>query len=181
MRLSNASLGNIDQASIPTYARGDLSPGIVHFGVGNFHRAHQAVYLDQLCRAGETDWSITGAGVLPGDGAMADALRAQDHLYALVARDAHQTQVSVIGSITDYVLAADDFTPLVQRIADPSTRIVSMTITEGGYPVDESTGAITASVDALFKSVEDKFGRLDVLFNNAGTNAPGRPSLRAAS
>ncbi len=91
-----------------------------------------------------TDWSITGAGVLPGDAQMADALAAQDYLYALVTRDARATDVRVIGAITDYVLAADDLEPLVARIAAPDTRIVSMTITEGGYPVDEATGTFTS-------------------------------------
>ena len=59
-RLSNANLGNIARATIPNYSRNDLSPGIVHFGVGNFHRAHQAVYLDALFRTGrDHDWAIS--------------------------------------------------------------------------------------------------------------------------
>ncbi|MGD8684452.1 MAG: mannitol dehydrogenase family protein [Chloroflexota bacterium] len=149
--LSAQSLRRLDpRISVPSYDRGRLGGGIVHIGVGGFHRAHQAVYLDDLCRAGVTDWSITGAGVLPGDVAMADALRAQDFLYTLITRDVHATDVRVIGSITDYVFAGDDIEPLVGRIADPSTRIVSMTITEGGYPVDEASGEFLApAADAL--------------------------------
>lgn len=143
--LSAETLGRLDpRVSVPEYDRAGLGGGIIHIGVGGFHRAHQAVYLDDLCRAGVTDWSITGAGVLPGDAAMADALRSQDHLYALVTRDVHSTDVRVIGSITDYVLAAEAIDPLVERIAHPDVRIVSMTITEGGYPVDEATGAFLA-------------------------------------
>ncbi len=141
LELSSETLRRLDpRIFIPSYDRGALGGGIVHIGVGGFHRAHQAVYLDDLCRAGITDWSITGAGVLSGDSAMASALRAQDELYTLVTRDSRATDVRVIGSITDYVLAADDVEPLVARIADPDTRIVSMTITEGGYPVDEASG-----------------------------------------
>ncbi len=148
--LSEASLGVLDpRISIPRYDRAALEPGIVHVGVGGFHRAHQAVYLDELCRAGETGWSITGAGVLPGDAAMAAALGAQDHLYSLVARDARGTQVSVIGSITDFVLAADDLDPLITRVASPQTRIVSMTVTEGGYPVDDAGAFSLTAEDRL--------------------------------
>ena len=125
---------------IPAYERASLGRGIVHIGVGGFHRSHQAVYLDDLCAGGLTEWSITGAGVLAHDAAMAAALAAQDHLYTLVTRDRRSTQVRVIGSIVDYVLASEDLDALVARLADPATRIVSLTITEGGYPVDEATG-----------------------------------------
>ena len=139
--LSQESLSRLDpRIAIPTYDRRALGSGIVHIGVGGFHRAHQAVYLDDVCRAGDSDWSITGAGVLEADAHMAESLAAQDHLYALVTRDERATEVRVIGSITDYVLAAGDPEPLVSRIARPDTRIVSMTITEGGYPVDEASG-----------------------------------------
>ena len=129
---------------------GALARSIVHIGVGGFHRAHQAVYLDDLCGQGQTGWSITGAGVLPADAAMAAALRPQDHLYTLVTRDRHGTNVRVIGSLVDYVLATPGLDPLVARLAAPETRIVSLTITEGGYPVDEATGEFLAPpADAL--------------------------------
>jgi len=153
LELSTQSLSRLDQRiSVPTYERQSLGGGIVHIGVGGFHRAHQAVYLDDVCRAGVREWSITGAGVLPGDAAMADALAAQDHLYALVTRDAQTTDVRVIGSITDYVLAAGELEPLVARIAGPETRVVSMTITEGGYPVDEASGDFAPQPDAALPS-----------------------------
>ncbi len=143
--LSMGTLHELDpRIAIPTYDRAALRPGIVHIGVGGFHRAHQAVYLDDLCRGGLTEWSITGAGVLPADAAMAEALKPQDCLYALVTRDATSTNVRVIGSIVDYVLGSPDLEPLVARLAAPDTRIVSLTITEGGYPVDEATGAFLA-------------------------------------
>lgn len=149
--LSVATLGQLDpRVSVPTYDRAMLAPGIVHIGVGGFHRAHQAVYLDDLLGAGETGWSITGAGVLPGDAAMAEALRPQDCLYTLITRDQHGTNVRVIGSIVDYVLASPDVTPLAERLARPEARIASLTITEGGYPVDEATGAfLPPPADAL--------------------------------
>ena len=143
--LSTRTLATLDaRVAIPGYDRSALGGGIVHIGVGGFHRAHQAVYLDELCRQGLTEWSITGAGVLPADAAMAAALQPQDHLYTLVTRDARATNVRVIGSIVDYVLASPSIDPLVARLAQPETRIVSLTITEGGYPVDEATGAFLA-------------------------------------
>jgi mannitol 2-dehydrogenase len=145
MELSTENLRRLDpRVSIPEYDRRALAGGIVHIGVGGFHRAHQAVYLDDLCRAGVDGWSITGAGVLPGDAAMASALGAQDHLYTLITRDSRSTEARVVGSIVDYVLAADDLEPLVALLAQPQTRIVSLTITEGGYPVDEASGAFIA-------------------------------------
>lgn len=164
LELSAENLRRLDpRVSIPEYDRRLLGGGIVHIGVGGFHRAHQAVYLDDLCRAGATDWSITGAGVLPGDASMASALHAQDDLYTLVTRDSRATEVRVVGSVTDYVLAADDVEPLVARMASPETRIVSMTITEGGYPVDEASGGFLAPpVGALpptFEALARAFGR----------------------
>lgn len=126
--------------STPMYDRSALRPSIVHIGVGGFHRAHLAMYVDTLCRAGETAWAIVGAGVLSGDAAIAMGLAAQDHLYSLVIRETSESSVSVIGSIVDFVHAYPDPTPLIAKIAEPSTQIVSMTITEGGYPVDDYTG-----------------------------------------
>jgi mannitol 2-dehydrogenase len=151
LELSTENLGRLDpRVSVPGYDRRSLAGGIVHIGVGSFHRAHQAVYLDDLCRAGVADWSITGAGVLPGDATMATTLASQDHLYSVVTRDSHATEVRVVGSIVDYVLAADDLASLVRLLALPQTRVVSLTITEGGYPVDEASGAfVPPAADAL--------------------------------
>ena len=164
VQLSEEDLGRLDRRiTVPGYDRAALGGGIVHIGVGGFHRAHQAVYLDDVCKAGVSDWSITGAGVLPGDVAMAEALDAQDHLYALVTRDRDTTDVRIVGSITDYVLAVADVKPLVARIADPATRIVSTTITEGGYPVDEASGGFvppaTAELPPAFESLARAFQR----------------------
>lgn len=146
--LTAANLGAIDpRVAVPTYDRRQLDGGIVHIGVGGFHRTHQAVYVDDLCMAGRADWSITGAGVLARDAAMADVLRAQDNLYTMITRDGRSTEARVIGSIVDYVLATPDLLPVIDVLADPATRIVSLTITEGGYPVDESTGEYVSSTD----------------------------------
>ena len=126
--------------SVPTYERAGLRRSIVHIGVGGFHRAHLATYVHELCAAGHRDWAIVGAGVLPSDSAIAEALGAQDALYSLISRAAERTSVEIIGSIVDYIHAFPDPQPLISRIASPETQIVSLTITEGGYPVDDSTG-----------------------------------------
>lgn len=126
--------------AVPSYDRSQLRGGIVHIGVGGFHRAHLAHYADQLAAAGETGWGIVGAGILPGDEAMAEALSAQDHLYTLVVRGEQETSARLIGSMVDYIHAHPDPAALIERIAHPDTQIVSLTITEGGYPVDDVSG-----------------------------------------
>jgi mannitol 2-dehydrogenase len=131
-------------ATIPTYDRSALRRSIVHIGVGGFHRAHLATYIHELAEIGITDWGIVGAGVLSGDAAMADALQTQDYLYTLISRGAEHTDVEVIGSLIDFIHVSDDQKPLIDAIAAPDTQIVSMTITEGGYPVDDVTGEFVA-------------------------------------
>lgn len=141
MQLAPDVLDRIDShVATPRYDRATLERSIVHIGVGGFHRAHLAAYVDELARAGHTAWGIVGSGVTAHDTAMAEALGAQDGLYCLVARDEHEAEARVIGSIVDYVLAYPDLGPLIERIAAPSTQIVSLTVTEGGYPVDDATG-----------------------------------------
>jgi len=135
---------NLDKLGIPVpgYDRSGVTTGIVHIGVGGFHRAHQAMYVDRLLTAGvASEWGICGMGVLPGDARMRDALVAQDYLYTLVLKhpDGHR-EARVIGSIVDYVLAPDDPAAAVARLADPRTKIVSLTVTEGGYNIKNATG-----------------------------------------
>ncbi len=118
--------------SVPGYDRTRLRPRIAHIGVGGFHRAHLAVYCEHLARSG-SDWGIRGIGLLAGDRAMADALAAQDHLYTFTAKGTGVRDVEVVGSIIDFVFAADEPHLAVAAVADPETAIVSMTITESGY------------------------------------------------
>ncbi len=144
--LNQTTLGQItDDIAVPEYDRSALARSIVHIGVGGFHRAHLAVYVDELARKGHTDWGIVGSGVMAGDARMRDALQAQDMLFTVVARGADELDMAVIGSHLDYVLAADDPQPLIDLIAADSTEIVSLTVTEGGYPVDDATGAFDAT------------------------------------
>jgi mannitol 2-dehydrogenase len=126
---------------IPTYDRRQLRPAIVHLGVGGFHRAHQAVYLDDLAERRITSvWGERGVGLLPSDRRMAEALTPQDYLYTVVARGARGDDARVIGSMLDYAFAPSDPQRVLSMLTDPTTRIVSLTITEGGYNVDDKTG-----------------------------------------
>jgi mannitol 2-dehydrogenase len=138
-----------EEVPAPSYDRSRLSVGTVHFGVGGFHRAHQAMYLDRLMSAGEAyDWAICGVGVMDADRQMRDALRAQGYLYTLIQKNSDGVfQPRVIGSIIDYLYAPDDPLVVIERLANPATRIVSLTITEGGYGIDDTTGVFDS--DAL--------------------------------
>lgn len=131
----------------PTYDRGEVRAGIAHIGVGGFHRSHQAMYLDHLLNAGgdAREWGICGVGLLEHDARMRDVLAAQDGLYTLELKGAGgERRARVIGSLVEYVYAPDDPAAAVERLSDPAIRIVSMTVTEGGYNVHRSTGEFDA-------------------------------------
>ena len=130
-------------ALAPDYDRSALRTGIVHLGVGGFHRAHQAMYLDRLMRAGRAlDWAVCGVGLLPQDATMRDALAGQDHLYSLTLKHPDgRREHTVIGSIHDYRFAPEDRAGVLEIMTAPATRIVSLTVTEGGYNLDDATGA----------------------------------------
>src|SRR5687768_6200472 len=109
--LNASTLSSLDAAvAVPAYDRTSVRAGIVHFGVGAFHRAHQAMYLDRLMDEGKAlDWGICGVGVLAGDRRMKEALEAQDCLYTLVLKHPDGTfEPRVIGSIVEYLFAPDD-------------------------------------------------------------------------
>jgi mannitol 2-dehydrogenase len=131
---------------VPGYDRSKVGTGIVHVGVGGFHRAHQAMYADALMNQGESlDWGICGVGVLPADRAMRDALGAQDGLYTLVQKHSDGTwEPRVIGSIVEYLFAPDNPQAVIEKMAAPATRILSLTVTEGGYNINDTTGDFDA-------------------------------------
>ena len=149
INLNNATLSKLP-ISAANYDRGSVTVGIAHIGAGHFHRAHQAMYIDRLLQAGlAREWGICGVGVMPADWTMRDVLNDQDGLYTLIlekpdgSRDAH-----VIGSIIDYRYAPDDPESALEMLAAPSTRIISLTITEGGYR-DPDGPAFALIVEAL--------------------------------
>ena len=137
--------------AVPSYDRSEVTGGIVHLGVGGFHRSHQAMYVDALLNQGRArDWGITGVGLLPQDAAMRDAMAAQDCLYTLVVKQSDGSiQARVIGSMVGYLFAPDDQEAVLDRLTGPATRIVSLTITEGGYLVNQVTGEFDASAPSI--------------------------------
>lgn len=128
-------------ASLPAYDRSKLTPGIVHIGLGNFHRAHMAVYLDDLFAMGlAQDWAILGAGVREGDARMRAAMLAQDCLSSIIELDPKGKSARRVGAMIGFVEVQPDNAALIAAMAKPEIRIVSLTVTEGGYFIDPATG-----------------------------------------
>ena len=143
VKLDNASLKSLpSNVRGPAYDRRDVADGIVHIGVGGFHRAHQAVYVDDVIReTGSNQWGICGVGLLQHDRRMRDALVPQDRLYTVVERGpGADTKARVIGAMTNYLFAPEDTEAVLEKMASADIRIVSLTITEGGYYLDPETG-----------------------------------------
>lgn len=147
MKLSDASLPKLPtDVGRPTYDRAALTPGIVHIGLGNFHRAHQAWYLHRLMQKGlAQDWAIIGAGVRAGDAVQRQRLAAQDYLTTLIELDPGKTTAEVIGSMIGFAPVQDDNQALINAMADPAIRIVALTVTEGGYFLDPATKGFDAA------------------------------------
>ena len=147
LRLSNSTLNELPESiSRPVYDRATLTPGIVHIGLGNFHRAHQAWYLHRLFQIGlDRDWAIIGAGVRPDDAMQREKLLSQDCLSTLLELDPSSRSAEVVGAMIDYVPVEEGNTTLVRRMSDPAIRIVALTVTEGGYFIDPATKGFDAA------------------------------------
>ena len=146
-KLSNATLATLpDAITVPTYDRARLSAGIVHIGLGNFHRAHQSWYLHRLMQQGLAhSWAIVGAGVRPYDEDMRRKLAAQDYLTTLIELDPNGSSAEVVGAMIDYVPIEEGNGALIERMAQSDIRIVALTVTEGGYFIDPATKGFDAS------------------------------------
>jgi mannitol 2-dehydrogenase len=160
--LSNATLGlHSERIDVPTYDRSALQRGVVHIGAGNFHRAHQAVYFDDLACSGIShQWGVTGVSLRSRD--VKDLLSAQDGLYTVVQRGHDHQTARVVGSISSYHYAPNDSAAVRAALADPQTRIVSLTITGNGYFLDP----VTREFDA-----NDADVRADLAASNSFTTA----------
>lgn len=142
--LSGATLRlHSQRLDVPTYDRSALGRGVVHIGAGNFHRAHQAVYFDDLARSRISDrWGVTGVSLRSRD--VKDLLSAQDGLYTVVQRGHDRQTARVVGSIGSVHYAPNDGAAVRAALADPQTRIVSLTITDNGYFLNPVTDAFDA-------------------------------------
>ncbi|UTW10241.1 mannitol dehydrogenase family protein [Marinobacterium rhizophilum] len=157
MKLNTENLSQLPASVVrPSYDRCQVKQGIVHIGVGGFHRAHQALYTEMLLNQGYAlDWGICGVGLRSEDRAMKSALASQDYLYTLYELgDTNDTQIQVVGAIGDFLLAEDSPEALIAKLANPTTRIVSLTITEGGYCTDDSTGEFLAELPEIRHDLE---------------------------
>lgn len=178
VRLSRAALGQLGPSvGVPGYQREDLSPGIVHIGVGNFHRAHQAAYLDELFEHGlDHNWAIVGTGVRESDTEMGRDLAAQDFLTTVVTQEAGRSQARVTGPMIDFVAPAES-AAILRRLVDPRIRIVSLTVTEGGYYIDPATQAFDAGHPDILADAADRLASPRTAF---GLIAAGLLRRRAA-
>lgn len=138
----------------PGYDRERIEPAIVHFGVGGFHRAHQEVYFDQLAEMGFSRWGVIGVGIRRPE--MGQVLDAQDNLFTVVQRDGDDSTAKVIGSMVEYLLLTEDRAAVGTRLADPRTRLVTMTITADGYALPDGPGQARDSVFPLIVEALDR-------------------------
>jgi fructuronate reductase len=140
VRLSNATLGSAKpNVQRPAYDRARVSPGIVHLGIGAFHRAHQAVVIDSVLER-EPSWGIVGASLRRPD--TSEALNPQDGLYTVLIKDGERREARVIGSVLRVIDAPQNRDALLAQMADPATRVVSLTVTEKGYCYNAATGGL---------------------------------------
>ncbi|MGY1697587.1 mannitol dehydrogenase family protein [Geodermatophilus sp. SYSU D00814] len=152
--LSDRTLADLpSEVSVPSYDRAALRPGIVHIGVGGFHRAHQAVYLDELARRGETGWGVVGVGLHSRE--IGEVLAGQDRLWTVVERAADGDRATVVGALTRYLYAPDDPEAVLAALADERTRLVTLTITGTGYRIDAHTGEFDADDPHVARDLED--------------------------
>jgi mannitol 2-dehydrogenase len=131
------------RVAVPSYDRRALTPSVVHMSVGSFHRSHQAVYFDDIAERGSREWGLVGVGLHRRK--MHDALEAQDGLYTVVTRAATGDTARIVGVITDYLFAPEKAEAVLGALADSRTRVVTLTITAGGYKLEAATGAFAAA------------------------------------
>mmetsp|Transcript_13114 Transcript_13114/g.24152 ORF Transcript_13114/g.24152 Transcript_13114/m.24152 type:complete len:505 (+) Transcript_13114:32-1546(+) len=153
--LSAASLPNV-QLSKPTYDRSKVSVGIVHLGVGAFHRAHQARFAEEILASstdGALSWGICGVSLMPMDAPLRDAMRQQDCLYTLWERGTNEERARILGCHSNFLFAPDDHAQVVEVLSAPQTKVVTLTVTEKGYCSNLATGALDTSLEAVQKDI----------------------------
>jgi mannitol 2-dehydrogenase len=143
--------------STPSYNRDKVTTSIVHIGVGNFHRSHEAYYTNELMeRYGILDCGICGIGLLDYDRRIYNILKDQDGLYTLVTKELDGSlSTKVIGSIVEYIFAPENPVAVIEKMASPDIKIVSLTITEGGYNLNEATGEFDFSNPVIVRDMKN--------------------------
>ena len=162
-RLNQAALSSLPaDVAVPAYDRAAVKTGVVHLGIGAFHRAHQAVVFDDALASGDLRWGVLGASLRsPG---VRDQLNPQDGHYTLVVRDGPDERLRVIGAGQGVLVGPEDPAALVAAMADPDVHIVTLTVTEKGYRLDPATGDLM---------VEDPDVAADLADIAAPRTAPG--------
>jgi mannitol 2-dehydrogenase len=152
MHLSDATLPALSRRlDIPRYDRTALRPAVVHIGVGGFHRAHQAVYLEALARSGNLEWGEIGVGL--NSATMRSLLHPQDYLYTVVEQTNADESVHVVGAMRDYLYARENPRAVLDRLADPETRVVTLTVTGDGYNLD-ADGEFRSAEPAVLRDLQ---------------------------
>jgi len=158
MKLCSSNLEKICRTGAvkaPKYDRSKVKPGIVHIGVGNFHRAHQCVFVeDSLELPGQESWAYRGVGLMPSDVKMRDVLKEQDMMYALWQRGTDAEEVRVIGCHQEFYLATEDSEAILGLLSAAETKIVTLTVTEKGYFVNFATGKLDTASPAVASDIE---------------------------
>jgi fructuronate reductase/mannitol 2-dehydrogenase len=138
--------------AIPTYDRAALTPGVVHIGVGRFHRAHQALYFHELAERGVRDWGVIGVGLRSR--AVKEALEPQDLLYTVVERGPRGDAARVVGALARFLHAPADPEAVLGALTDPRVRLVTVTVTANGYHLDASTGDLDTDAPEIVAELE---------------------------
>ena len=169
IKLNNKALVKLPvNVAVPGYQRSAITPGIVHIGVGNFHRAHQAVYMDKLFNLGlDFDWGIIGAGVKSYDENMRNLLSEQDWMSTVVELDPKQDKARVCAAMIDFIEI--DSQLLIEQLSKPEIRIVSLTITEGGYYRDEKSGQFHATHPEIVHDSQNPDATADGIWRVTGS------------
>lgn len=156
--LNQKNLGSMpSDVIVPSYNRDEVTCSIVHIGVGNFHRSHEAFYTNELMeRYGVLDCGICGVGLLDYDRRIYNILKDQDGLYTLVTKELDGSLTPrVIGSIVEYIFAPENPIAVIEKMANPDIKIISLTITEGGYNLNEATGEFDFSNPVIVEDMKN--------------------------
>ena len=156
--LNQENLGSLPpNVKIPSYNRDEVKTTIVHIGVGNFHRSHEAFYTNELMeKYGVLDCGICGVGLLDYDRRIYNILKDQDGLYTLITKELDGSlEATVIGSIVEYIFAPENPIAVIEKMAHPDIKIISLTITEGGYNLNEGTGKFDFSNPVIVEDMKN--------------------------